>query len=283
VSSEIGRPVTGAADRGGDAVVHIEDVLLFALTLDGLPYIFGHEIAPGESNPTAADCAELVEWACRCSQVAPTVPDGSWIQCRHCNNHEMIIPVEQAIDTRGALLFNFSDDPFTGGRPSSAHVAMSLGDGTTIEARGRAWGVGTFPSRGRSWSHGGLLPGVSYAPGHDPLPPEADMLPDERHMLETLNNDLPAVARDAALAKAEAAAARAEAAAAKAEAAAASQATAATLQQLSTFAAEELARDRAERASLADLLLATGQVDRSKLRAETKTYLDNLANRPDNP
>jgi hypothetical protein len=264
-------------------VVHIEDVLLFALTLDGLPYIFGHEIRPGETNPTAVDCAELVEFACRSSQVAPVVPDGSWIQCRHCSNHESLVSVEQAIETRGALLFNFKGDPFTGGRPSSAHVAMSLGDGSTIEARGRAWGVGSFPSRGRTWSHGGLIPGVSYAPGHDPLPPEADMLPDERNMLERLNNDVPSIARDAALAVAEAAAARAEAAAAKAEAAAASQATAATLERLGTFAAEELARDRAERASLADLLMATGQVDTAKLRAETRTYLDNLANRPDNP
>ena len=52
--------------------------------------------------------------------------------------------VEQALKTRGALLFYFSQPPTGAGRPAEAHVAISLGDGRTIEARSTKDGVGVF-------------------------------------------------------------------------------------------------------------------------------------------
>ena len=53
-----------------------------------------------------------------------------------------VIPVEQGMNTPGALLFHFSAEPTPGGgRPSQAHVALSLGDGTTVEAQSRSVGV----------------------------------------------------------------------------------------------------------------------------------------------
>src|SRR5690606_39740146 len=58
---------------------------------------------------------------------------GSWIQYRHCHNHGTTITPAVAIATRGALLFRFSSDPLKGGRPSSSHVAISLGDNRTVE------------------------------------------------------------------------------------------------------------------------------------------------------
>ena len=58
--------------------------------------------------------------------------------------------VEQALRTPGALLF----------RPG--HVAISLGDGRTIEAKGSKYGVGIFSAHNRGWTTGGLIPGMRY-------------------------------------------------------------------------------------------------------------------------
>ncbi len=140
----------------------INDVLLHALAQDGDRYVFGHEVKMSDHDPDVFDCSELVQWACHRAGVQPVMPDGSWYQARHCRNHNKTIPVAEAIATEGALLFYFRGDPFAGGRPASAHVAFSLGNGTTIEARGTRWGVGTWSVQGRNWSHGGLIPGVDY-------------------------------------------------------------------------------------------------------------------------
>jgi hypothetical protein len=90
------------------------------------------------------------------------MPDGSWYQCRHSLKHGLVVPIAQAIDTPGAMLFSFSSDPLTGGRPKSAHVAVSQGDGRTIEARSTRHGVGQFTAHNRGWTHAGLIPGVDY-------------------------------------------------------------------------------------------------------------------------
>ena len=70
---------------------------------------------------------------------------------------ETITP-EEAAQTPGALLFSFSSKPTpTGGRPSQAHVAISLGNGRTIEAQSPATGVDTFEV-GDRFQYGALLP-----------------------------------------------------------------------------------------------------------------------------
>jgi hypothetical protein len=57
-------------------------------------------------------------------------------------------------------LFSFSEEPTAGGgRPSQAHVAISLGDGKTIEARGKKYGVGTFDA-GNRFEYGAIIPGL---------------------------------------------------------------------------------------------------------------------------
>lgn len=140
----------------------ISEVVEVALSQEGDQYIFGAEASVSDSNPRAFDCSELVQWSCGRAGVDPTMPDGSWLQARHCNNHALLIPVADAIDIYGALLFKFDGDPFAGGRPSSAHVAFSLGDGTTMEARSSRHGVGTFTAYGRGWTHAALIPGTVY-------------------------------------------------------------------------------------------------------------------------
>ncbi|WP_437760865.1 GH25 family lysozyme [Sorangium sp. So ce1389] len=125
-------------------------------------YIYGHEVRLTDPNPSAFDCSELIEWGCAQLGVKPAMPDGSWVQARHVRAARLLMPVQTAIATRGALLFRFSGDPFAGGRPKHAHVALSLGDGRTIEARDTAHGVGVFPALERGWTHAGRIPGIDY-------------------------------------------------------------------------------------------------------------------------
>lgn len=108
----------------------------------------------------------MLQWACNslAPPVDPVMPDGSWLQFRHCYNHGLLATTAFAIITRGALLFRFSSDPRSGGRPAQSHVALSLGDGSTVEARGAAFGVGSWTSdrRIRGWTHAALIPGADY-------------------------------------------------------------------------------------------------------------------------
>lgn len=118
-----------------------------ALSQDGKPYIFGAETRLTDPSPVAFDCSELVEWAAK--QTGLTIPDGSAAQLAYCKTLGTLIAVHQAKLVAGALLF----------RPG--HVAISLGDGRTIEARGAAYGVGVFDERS-TWTHGALVPGMRY-------------------------------------------------------------------------------------------------------------------------
>ena len=70
--------------------------------------------------------------------------------------------VQQALQTPGALLFHFASEPQPGlgGEPPVAHVAISLGNGMTIEAKGHAYGVGVF-SAGDRFNYAGMIPGMS--------------------------------------------------------------------------------------------------------------------------
>jgi putative chitinase len=97
------------------------------------------------------------------------MPDGAIYQARHCRKYDSLILVEQAIHTAGALLFSFSDDPFTYDEMDHSHVAVSQGNGKTFEARGRTYGVGAFPALRRGWTHAGLIPGLEY--GEPVIPP----------------------------------------------------------------------------------------------------------------
>lgn len=151
--------------------VHAENIVKLAKQQDGDRYVFGGEARHDDTDPEVFDCSELVEWVCARLGVMPRMPDGSWIQAKHCKKNDTIIPVEKAIDTAGSLLFRFSSNPFVTKRPSKAHVAFSLGDGRTMEARSTALGVGIFPkAASRSWTHAGLIPGVDYSPTQVSLP-----------------------------------------------------------------------------------------------------------------
>lgn len=131
------------------------------LSQAGDPYVFGYEVRLDDPNPPAFDCSEVLEWAAAQLHVMPKMPDGSWNQATHIRDHGLLLPVDTAIGTRGAVLFKFSSSPFEGTRPSMAHVAVSLGDGRTIEAKPS--GVGVYPAIGRGFTHAGRVPGIDYS------------------------------------------------------------------------------------------------------------------------
>lgn len=92
--------------------------------------------------------SELVEWAAGRAGITPRVPDGSAAQLAHCRSKGTLISVAQAIKTKGALLFQ------------PGHVAISLGNGKTIEAMNPSQGVRQGNANGRGWTQGAKIPGA---------------------------------------------------------------------------------------------------------------------------
>lgn len=106
----------------------------FAMAQTGDAYAWGAE------GPDAWDCSGLVLGAAAAAGL-PGLPHYS------ASIYDMSskVDVGQAISTPGAILWH------------PGHIAISRGDGQTIEARGRAYGVGSWSAAGR-FSGGGLLP-----------------------------------------------------------------------------------------------------------------------------
>lgn len=111
------------------------------------------EVNLADTNPSAFDCSELVQWAAH--QTGVYMPDGSWIQQAYCKRKGTMISVDRALATRGALLW--WGDP-------AHHVAVSLGGHRgTIEASDYEYGVRTWSTqRSFSWTNAGLVPGMKY-------------------------------------------------------------------------------------------------------------------------
>lgn len=139
--------------------VNVETVLCYSIAQDGDRYVFGAEAAKEDVDPDEFDCSELIQWSCARARLSPVMPDGAYNQWMHCKKYSTMLTVTTGMKTRGALLF--VGDGTGVGRDAITHVAMSLGDGTTIEARGRKWGVGVFPSVGR-FDFAAKIPGAVY-------------------------------------------------------------------------------------------------------------------------
>ena len=116
--------------------------VLYAQTASGKPYVWG------ASGPNSFDCSGLVQWAAK--KVGVDLPKPVASQTARMSR----ISVEQAIGIKGAFLYRGTP----GVHGPNDHIAISLGNGYTIEARGKAWGCGTWPARGRGWTGGGIHP-----------------------------------------------------------------------------------------------------------------------------
>jgi cell wall-associated NlpC family hydrolase len=125
----------------------------------GDEYVFGAETDLDDADPDTFDCSELTQWAAH--QAGVEIPDGATAQYLFLKQRGLLIPVEQAKNTPGALLFSFDREPRPGdGRTPGAHVAISTGDGRTIEAQNSRTDVGEF-NAGDRFEFAAVLPGIS--------------------------------------------------------------------------------------------------------------------------
>lgn len=138
-------PITaGAAGiSGGGADGQVETFVRNALQETGKTYVYGATPAASDPNPRAFDCSSLVQWAATRAGI-PNVPRTSEQQIAACD----LISVATAINTRGALLHQ------------PGHIAISLGNGRTIEASQDGVPVGQLNATGRKWDQGGKLRGA---------------------------------------------------------------------------------------------------------------------------
>jgi hypothetical protein len=148
--------VPGARPLGEDS--QLERFLKLAVAQAGDPYDSAHgEPDTNDPNPSTLDCSELVQWAAHMS--GAEITDGSWLQYFQLQDRGGAMSVEDAMNTPGALLFSFDPPPTRGGgRPHHAHVAISLGDGRTIEAMGTKQGIKIASKDSGRWTGAGMIP-----------------------------------------------------------------------------------------------------------------------------
>lgn len=132
-----------------------------ALRYRGLPYVWGGKT----TRSGGLDCSGLTALAAKDVGIGLTA--GAQNQRDACRRAGTMISVAEGIKTAGALLFRIDEGP------SNDHVAVSLGNGSTMEAHSKATGCGVFSAtQGRRWTHSARLPGLVYgAPA--PPPPAA--------------------------------------------------------------------------------------------------------------
>jgi cell wall-associated NlpC family hydrolase len=120
------------------------------LSQSGDTYIFGAETNLADPDPSAFDCSELIEWAC--AQVGVYMPDGSSAQIGYAQSKGQGLSVSAGIATYGAILYK------------PGHIAVSLGNGETIEAVGTGYGVRKMSATNRSfsWTAAARIPGMRY-------------------------------------------------------------------------------------------------------------------------
>ncbi len=159
----------------------LDDIIAIGRSQFGKPYRFGGAWNASDPNPPFFDCSEFTEWVCLRAGAPVRLAEASFLQYWQCKNAGRVISVEQAIVTKGALLFSFRsaagpvEPPRTDAAASAMlvrrHVAFSAGNGRTVEAMGTDFGVREGPATTDRFTHGGLIPGVSYSGGTPPPPP----------------------------------------------------------------------------------------------------------------
>jgi len=141
----------------------------------GDPYVWGVDASVSDPNPTAFDCSELTRWAA--GRAGFDLDDGTWLQYLQLKDANALMSVDEAMHTPGALLFRFSSEPTPGsGRPDDAHVAISLGDGRTVEASDPSVGV-IYGEADNGFNYAAFLPGISDGSGGQSAAPVAKAAP----------------------------------------------------------------------------------------------------------
>lgn len=138
-----GGPGGAVGVTGGGADGQIETFVRNALQETGKTYVYGATPAASDPDPRSFDCSSLVQWAATRAGIVGC-PRTSEQQIAWCDQ----ISVPTAINTRGALLHQ------------PGHIAISLGNGKTIEASQDGVPIGQLNATGRSWDAGGKLKGA---------------------------------------------------------------------------------------------------------------------------
>lgn len=174
-----------------------EDLLRLASEHIGERY--DHTPTPPKDDPNWKgpwDCAELISWVvfqktcdlygCTDNAAAPKVADaytGAWKRDALKGVVERV-PVDEAAATPGAILLRYP--PADG---SMGHIVFCDGEGGTVEAMGRNYGVTRGKVQGRRWDTGVRIPGVTYAQASEPQPvagPAAIYAPSVPNMSRTV-------------------------------------------------------------------------------------------------
>ncbi len=149
----------GAAPISAAPTSAVDGFVDAAMDQYGDPYVFGTD-AEGP-DPEQFDCSKLTQWAAE--QVGVDIPRTSQGQYLDLKAQSATISVEEALHTKGALLFYFPYEPTGGPRPPGAHVAISLGDGRTVETT-PGTGVAVMDA-GDRFTHAGVVPGLAGTAG----------------------------------------------------------------------------------------------------------------------
>lgn len=136
---------------------------------------YAHKLVPKDDATYSGpfDCAELATYVvyqatgrlygCVDNGNIPSKADaytGAWKRDAHSLGK--IITVAEAARTPGAFVLRY---PPSGG--GMGHIAISAGDGTTIEAKSTVEGVVADKISGRRWDIGVLIPWIEYGAGGD--------------------------------------------------------------------------------------------------------------------
>lgn len=147
---------------------------LVALARKFIGRAYAHALVPKDDADYsgAFDCAELASYVvyqvtgrlygCTDNSAAPSAADaytGAWKRDAHSLGK--IITVAEAARTPGAFVLRY---PPSGG--SMGHIALSAGDGTTVEAKSTAEGVVADKVSGRRWDIGVIIPWIDYGSGN---------------------------------------------------------------------------------------------------------------------
>lgn len=146
-----------------------KEIYDLAVTRVGCKYRLGAIVAKNDPNYFKEfDCAELCSWTvfqlgkflygCDTYDVSKAAKadayTGYWY--RDAKLKGIMIPVKQAIGTKGAILLRVGVDGTTG------HILISDGKGGTVEAYSTKYGVIMSVTDNRRFDYGILLPGFTY-------------------------------------------------------------------------------------------------------------------------
>lgn len=130
------------------------------------PYVFGRAPDPRGDCHLGADCSGFTRWATG-GWSGLALPAGSWIQSAYCEAHGM-----HAVDPMDAEVGMIAGHP---GQGADGHVVLVGPNHTTVEARGKAYGIGVWGIAGRPLTWAYKVPGFDYStptptPGPTPGP-----------------------------------------------------------------------------------------------------------------